>query len=95
MKSVDKLTRNDSIAFGFNYNGGKPDEIIVDNISHIKENEVLVIFLYGYKSMAEFVKKEDILAIGNNEEGKGTIKGWSGKYDILNQAEIDRILSGK
>jgi hypothetical protein len=92
MKSVEDLTKGEYIAFGFNYNGGEPNEIIVDNITEIYEKNVLVHFLYGYKSLSEFVKKEDILAIGNSK-GKGTIKGWVGNYDILNQKKIDEILN--
>jgi hypothetical protein len=92
MKSIDRLTEEDYIAFGFNYNEGEPNEIIVNNITSIYEDRVLVHFLYGYKSLAEFVKKEDILAIGN-EEGEGKIKGWTGKYDILNQERINKILN--
>jgi hypothetical protein len=95
MKSVSDLTRGDYIAFEFNYYAGKPKEIIVDNITEILEDSVLVHFVYGFKSLSEIVKKEKILAIGNNETGEGTIKGWSGKYDILNQKEIDRILAEK
>jgi hypothetical protein len=95
MKSVSDLAKGDYIAFGFNYNGGEPSEIIVNNITSAWGDEFLVHFVYGYKSLSEFVKKENILAIRNNETGEGTIKGWSGKYDILNQKEIDRILAGK
>ena len=91
MKSIENLTEEDYIAFGFNYNGGEPDEIIVDKIENFYEDKVLVCFSYGYKSVSEFIKKEDILAIGNNEFGEGKIKGWKGKYDILDQEKIDKI----
>ena len=95
MKSVDDLTEGDYIAFGFNFNGGEPNEIIVNEIDEIYPDKFLVEFLYGYKSLSEYIKKEKILAIGNNETGEGKIKGWSGKYDILNKKEIDRILAGR
>jgi hypothetical protein len=95
MKSISDLAKGNYIAFGFNYHGGKPNEIIVDNITNVDGDKVLVHFLYGYKSLGEYVNKKDILAIGNNETGEGKIKGWSGKYDILNQKEIDRILERK
>lgn len=70
------------IAFGFSYNGGDPSEIIVDNITSVQEETVLVHFLYGHHSLAEYVKKEDVIAIGN-PKGEGKIKGWNGKFDIL------------
>lgn len=95
MKTLKDLAKGDYIAFGFNYNGGEPNEIIVDNITEIYEDKVLVHFLYGYKSLAEFVRKEEILAIGNDETGEAEIKGWNGKYDIINPEEINKILAIK
>lgn len=97
MKSIDNLTKGDYIAFGFNYNGGQPNEIIVDNITEVYKNketveQVLVHFAYGYKSLAEFIKRDNILAIGNSQ-GKGVIKGWTGTYDILNQKKISELLA--
>ena len=86
MKSISDLTKEDYIAFDF------CDKIIVSNITEIYQDKVLVHFLDGYKSESEFVEKEKILAIGNNETGEGRIKGWDGKYDILNQREIDKLL---
>lgn len=94
MKTIEDLTEGDYIAFGFNYNGGEPNEIIVDNLTKIYENEVLVHFLYGHHSLSEFVKKEDILAIGNSG-AKGIIPGWSGTYYILNPKKIKEILDKK
>ena len=64
MRTVDSLTKGDYIAFGFNYNGGEPNEIIVNEIDEIYRGKFMVTFLYGYKSISEFVEKEKILAIG-------------------------------
>lgn len=86
MKSINHLTKEDYIAFDFR------DKIIVSDITKIYSDKVLVHFLEGYKSESEFVEKGKILAIGNNETGEGRIKGWGGKYDILNQEEIDKLL---
>jgi len=93
MKSIDDLKKGDYIAFGFNYHGGKPDEIIVDNITEIYQEKFLVHFLYGHHSLSEYVKKEDILAIGNNDSGKTSIKGWSGKYNVLKPEKLEKILN--
>lgn len=79
---LNNLKVGDYIAFGFNYNGGIPTEIIVSDITSIEENEVLVHFLYGYKSMSEYIKKEDIIALGNMD-GQDKIIGWSGNFDII------------
>ena len=84
MKNINELKEGDYIAFKWAYGlnlDGKGD-IIVDNITALSRGEVLVHFVYGLKGESEWVKKEDILAIGNME-GKDRIKGWSGRYDIL------------
>lgn len=93
MKTLNNLERGDYIAFGFNYNGGEPNEIIVDDISIIGEDYVIVPFVYGYETLEKIIKKEDILATGNNKSGKEKINGWSGKYDILNKEKINEIES--
>lgn len=82
MKNISDLKEGDHIAFGFNYNGGTPTEIIVDKISSIHKGEFLVHFLYGHHSLAEYIKPDNIIAIGN-PNGTGKINGWGGKYDIL------------
>lgn len=82
MKKVEDLKEGDYIAFGFNYNGGEPDEIIVSNITSVKGSQVLSHFLYGHHSLGEFIQKSDIIAIGN-PEGEGKIRGYRNKFDIL------------
>jgi len=84
MISLDNLKEGDYIAFqwmhGLNFDGD--GDIIVTNITKVYEDEVLVHFLYGCKSESDFIKKSDILAIGNMK-GNHEIKGWTGKFDIL------------
>ena len=82
-KTLDDLKSGDYIAFGFNYNGGEPNDIIIDNITSVYDDRVLVHFLYGYKSMAEFILKKDIIAIGDLENGESKIPHCSGKFNIL------------
>lgn len=79
---ISNLKNGDSIAFGFDYNGGEPKEIIVAQITEVYEKDVLVHFLYGHHSLGEFVKKENIIAKGDTN-GVTKIKGWSGKYHLL------------
>lgn len=85
MKNVNDLKEGDFIAFqwmyGLNLEGD--GDIVVTNITKVYEKEFLVHFLYGYKSESEVVKKDDVLAIGNMD-GKSGLKGWTGKFDILN-----------
>lgn len=74
---IKDLKIGDYIAFEWSY-GVSGKEII----TMVKPDEVLVHFLYGYKSEAQWVKKKDIIAIGN-PKGKGKIKGWTGKFNIV------------
>ena len=78
---LSNIKEGDYIAFQWNY-GIFGKEIIVDNITCVDGDQVLVHFLYGYKSEAEWVKKSDIIAVGDMS-AKGEIKGWSGKFNIL------------
>ena len=78
---LSNIKEGDCIAFQWNY-GIFGKEIIVDNITCVDGDQVLVHFLYGYKSEAEWVKKSDIIAVGDMS-AKGEIKGWSGKFNIL------------
>jgi hypothetical protein len=89
-EKLNSLKEGDYIAFGFNYNGGEPKEIIVSNITSVYEDKVLVHFLYGHHSLGEFINKNNILAIGNNQ-CKGKIKGWSGGFDILKPWQLAKL----
>jgi hypothetical protein len=80
------LKAGDYIAFEWKY-GVLGPTIIVDNITSVKDNEVLVHFLYGYKSEAEYVKFDDIIAIGS-EKGDRKIKGFGGKYIVIKEHEL-------
>ena len=78
---LSNLKVGDYIAFQWNY-GIFGKEIIVANISCVDDEKALVHFLYGYKSDGEWVKKSDIIAIGDMS-ANGKIKGWTGNFNIL------------
>jgi len=80
-QAIAQLKQGDYIAFQWNY-GIFGKEIIVNNITCIRGNDVLVHFLYGYKSEAEWVSKDKIIAIGD-PSASGKIKGWSGNFNII------------
>lgn len=84
---VENLTAGDHIAFGFNYNGGEPDEIVVAMITSKHPDEFIVHFNYGHHSLAESVKYQDVLAIGS-PHGNMEIKGWSGRYIVVNHGSL-------
>ena len=75
------LKEGDYIAFEWAF-GIFGKEIIVTSITSVKNDDVLVHFLYGYKSESEWIKKKDIIAIGDTS-ASGKIKGWSGNFNIL------------
>lgn len=81
LSALSNLKIGDYIAFQWNY-GTFGKEIIVDSITCIEDEQVLVHFLYGCKSESEWVKKSDIIAIGDIS-ANGKIKGWSGNFNIL------------
>ena len=78
---LSNLKKGDYIAFQWDY-GIFGKEIIVDSITCVEDDKVLVHFLYGHKSEAEWVKKSDIIAVGD-KSCNGRIKGWTGFFDIL------------
>jgi len=81
------LKEGDYIAFEYEYEIGDP-EIIVDNISFVYEDRVIVHFLYGYKSETCTILKKDILAIGNKLNGTTKLLGWTGLFDIVNETDF-------
>jgi hypothetical protein len=76
MKTLNNLQEGDYIAFE------DENELFVDSITTIRGDLVLVHFLDGYKSRAAWIKKQDIIAIGDSES-TGKINGWRGTYNIL------------
>lgn len=83
MKTIDTLTTNNYIAFYWRYSATDTPHIEVSQITSVQEDDVLVHFLWGYKSIAEYIKKSDIIAIGN-ALGETKLEGWSGKFDLVN-----------
>lgn len=82
MKNLNQLQEGDYIVFAWFYNDPKEEEIWVARATCVYTDKVLVHFLYGYKSVAEFIKNEDVIAIGD-KNATGKIKNWSGNYNIL------------
>lgn len=78
--------------FGFNYNRGEPDEVIAGKPTLIYDNKILFHFLYGHHSLSETIKKEDIVAVGDNEDDTVSVSGWSGRFKIINQKKFDDLL---
>lgn len=78
--------------FGFNYNGGEPNEVIVEKPTMINKSGLLFVFLYGHKSLSEHIPFESIVAVGEEDGGEAAIKGWTGSYTILNQPLFDALV---
>ena len=86
MRKVEDLGAGDFIAFGYNNNGGEPNEIIVTNITIADGEDLIVHFIYGsHHSRSESVKRKDVLAIGNPDDGNSKLKGWRGMFDIIQE----------
>lgn len=69
---------------------GKPD-IVVENPSSIKPAQILFHFYLG-KAGAEWIKKEEILAVGDMQNGTVKVKGWGGKFKILNEELFNKYV---
>lgn len=78
--------------FGFDYNGGTPKEVIVARPTTINDNDILFHFMYGHHSMAEYVEKKNILAVGD-DSGQVQIRGWTGRYKVINQPLFDKYVA--
>lgn len=83
IKSIKELQPGDWIAFQWNYNGGVGygKDIEVAQITSCGDGYMNISFLYGYKSICETVKAEQVIAIGSSI-GDYHIKLWShqGKF---------------
>jgi len=93
------LENSSYIAFGFDYNGGEPSEIIVSNITSFNSESVLCHFSYGHQSLAEFVEYENIIGIGIPAQSimyakikQWNIPGWNGKYRIFKKDLFNQII---
>lgn len=85
MKTIDTLTDDNYIAFLYQYSIAEDLQVEVAKITHVykEDNEVLVHFNVGHHSVGEFIKMDDIIAIGDNENGTIEFKGWNGKFRLL------------
>lgn len=80
--NISDIDMDTHFAFQWTWNG-EEDEIIVAKPTMIYDDCVLVHFLHGHHSIGEHVRYEDILAIGDAENGTHGIKGWSGRYRLI------------
>lgn len=69
--------------------------VIVGTPTSIETDSVLFHFAQGFKSESRWVPKTEILAVGDLEKGTLEVKGWGGKYRILNQALVDTYIDEK
>lgn len=100
MKAELILDGTEHIMFGWSFHGGcrdttTPEEVVVSSITSLFHDGKLVMvhFLDGYKSIGEQMTLDKIIAIGDNKNGTVEVKGWGGKYRIVNQELFDKYLS--
>ena len=77
----------------FYFKDGAVDPTVIVGKPTLVEDELLFHFMIGHKSESEFVKKEDIIAVGDNENGTVKVLGWTGKYRILNKDLFEKYLN--
>ena len=81
-RTIDSIKEGDYIAFMWSYMSVDEKHIEVAPVTSVGTNDFLVHFLYGYKSIGEFIKRDEVIAIGNLE-GATKLKGWGGKFDKI------------
>lgn len=81
-----EIQPNDWIAFPFAYNAGDEKEVMVAQVSFVypEDKKLVVHFLWGYKSMAEDIKFDEIIGVAC-ENGDYKIKLYNGpnKFNIF------------
>ena len=60
-------------------------KIIVCKPEKIFKQFVYFVFPFGNGTLHQIVKKEDILAVDDSDNGDTEIIGWTGKYRLLNR----------
>ena len=98
IQTIKLNPETDAIAFLFSYYAGEKQSIEIAHITHIdeKNKQVGVNFLYGYKSVHEWVKFDEIVAIlpskNQNLDSPDLtpfeIKGWRGYVRQILKPEI-------
>ena len=72
--------KNDAVAFLWSYTAGEKKDLQMANVTAVLNNgDIVVHFLYGYKSVAETIKPEDVIAILNPEGAYAEVQGWKCK----------------
>jgi|GEM_PF-2658104 len=82
------------IAFEFKF-GHPSSSIEVSDITSIHGDSVLCHLYMGHKSESEFIKKNDIIAIGDDKNGDVQLHGWGGKFIVLRPEKLKFGESGK
>lgn len=78
MLDITKLVPGkDAIAFEFQYSANSLKGIEIATITSVDPQAgILVHWLYGYKSMGEWIKPENVVAVINDQGAPTKIKGW-------------------
>lgn len=67
-------------------------EIQVSEITSVCEDGSFIChFLMGFRSESSIVKPEDVLAIGDLENGGDKLNGWSGKYHFIQPEKLMKL----
>lgn len=82
------------IAFEFEFGTHGPC-IEVSDITNLYKDKVLCHFYRGHRSESEFIKKNDIIAIGDNENGDVQLHGHKGNFIVLRPEKLTLGKSGK
>lgn len=79
------------IAFKYPFGTFNEPTLVISDISFINNDVCMCHFLMGYKSECYEIEKEDVIAVGDVEQGDVKFRGWSGKLLVLRPDLIQRI----
>lgn len=87
-RALNNIERGDYIAFFHPLDG-----LIVDTVTMVNEEcRILVHYICGYKSEAEWVEPEDVLAVGDYDNGvQMQIGDLSGPFIVLKPEELAEV----
>lgn len=88
----EQIKINDEVIFKIKPYYDSLSELHDGIVTGIYEDGVMIHYLYGYKSEADTVKWEDLMIIGDKENGEYfKIRGYSGRGRILNREILNNF----
>ena len=82
------------ILFEYQYSSDYTPHLQIAQVTETYEDRdaYLVRFLYGHKSVAEVIKKKDVLAVVDANGERLVLSGWSGTFKDINRERLRQYI---